>query len=131
MPTVPENVFKIATADSRVRQYLTTHGWEFCGIAEEEGMDSYREKRTGKLLFIEDISDDFPVTFLMGEVSVAEFRRIAQCLTPELGLLEVESAWEGRRTTIVVAMSEEQVRSMFGRRTKMKRLPLDHVAPQI
>jgi len=31
---------------------------------------------------IEDISEDFPVTFLMGELSLVEFGKIAQNLTP-------------------------------------------------
>jgi hypothetical protein len=40
-------------------------------------------------------------------------------------LLEVESSWEGKPTTIVVAMTEEQVRNMFGRRTKMRKLAIN------
>jgi hypothetical protein len=47
---------------------------------------------------------------------------VAGELTPEIQLLEVESSWEGKPTTIVVAMTEEQVRNMFGRRTKMRKL---------
>jgi len=121
------NVFKIATTDSKVREFLSSKGWEFQGKDEEMEMDSYRYKKTGKRLFIEDISEDFPVTFLMGELSLAEFSRIARNLTPEIRLLEVDSSWEGRPTTIVVAMTEEQVRSMFGKRTKMGQLPLHHI----
>ena len=121
------NVFKIATTDSKVREFLSSKGWEFQGKDEEMEMDSYRYKKTGKRLFIEDISEDFPVTFLMGELSLAEFSRIARNLTPEIRLLEVDSSWEGRPTTIVVAMTEEQVRNMFGKRTKMGQLPLHHI----
>jgi len=118
-----ENVFKIATTYSRVREFLQKKSWEFQGKDEEmEMMDSFRNKKTKKELFVEDISEDFPVTFLMGELSVAEFSNIANELTPEIKLLEVDSRWEGKPTTIVVAMTEEQVRNMFGRRTKMRKL---------
>jgi hypothetical protein len=75
-----ENVFKIAAAYSTVRGFLATRGWEFQGKDEE--MDSFRNKKTGKQLCIEDISEDFPVTFLMGELSPAEFGSIASALTP-------------------------------------------------
>jgi hypothetical protein len=85
-------------------------------------MDSFRNITTGKKVFVEDISEDFPVTFLMGELSLPEFSIIASELTPEIQLLEVDSSWEGKPTTIVVAMTEEQVRNMFGRRTKMRKL---------
>ena len=124
-------MFKIAVNDARVREYLTTRGWESCGDDKEMEMDSYRNKKTGRLLFIEDISEDFPVTFLMGELSLVEFGKIARDLTPEVNLLEVESSWEGKPTTIVVAMSEDQVRSMFGRRTKMRQLPMNHPASPV
>ncbi len=87
-------------------------------------MDSFRN--TGKKIFAEDISEDFPVTFLMDELSVPEFSVIASELTPEIQLLEVDSSWEGKPTTIVVAMTEEQVRRMFGRRTKMRKLEVYH-----
>jgi len=117
-----ENVFKIAMTYSRVREFLTSKSWEFQGKDEEMGMDLFRNKKTGKKVFVEDISEDFPVTFLMGELSVPEFRIIAGELTPEIQLLEVDSSWDGKATTIVVAMTEEQVRSMFGRRTKMRKL---------
>jgi hypothetical protein len=117
-----ENVFKIAMTYSRVREFLTSQSWEFQGKDEEMEMDSFRHKKTGKKVFVEDISEDFPVTFLMGELSVPEFSVIAGALTPEIQLLEVDSSWEGKPTTIVVAMTEEQVRSMFGRRTKMRKL---------
>ena len=117
-----ENVFKIAATRSRVRDFLTGKGWESQGKDEETEMDSFRNRKTGKKLLIEDISDGFPVTFLMGGLSVAEFGRIARELTPDLRLLEVDSSWEGKPTTIVVAMTEEQVREMFGRRTKMRGL---------
>jgi len=123
-----ENVFKIAMGDTRVRECLAKEGWEFNGSDNETEMDSYTQERSGRTLFIEDISDDFPVTFLMGELSLPEFSRIAHELAPEVRLLEVESSWEGRPTTIVVAMSEEQVKNMFGRRTKMRRLPAHGVA---
>ena len=76
-------------------------------------------------MFVEDISEDFSVTFLMGEFSVQEFSVVAGELTPEIRLLEVESSWEGKPTTIVVAMTEEQVRNMFGRRTKMRKLAIN------
>jgi len=42
--------------------------------------------------------------------------------------LEVDSSWEGKPTTIVVAMTEEQVRDMFGRRTKMRKLAVQAAA---
>ena len=124
-----ENVFKIAATCSRVREFLASEGWEFQGKDEE--MDSFRNKKTGRELSIEDISEDFPVTFLMGELSLAEFSNIASRLTPEIKLLEVDSSWEGKPTTIVVAMTEEQVRDMFGRRTKMRQLPTRRIASQI
>ena len=117
-----DNVFKIAVDYSKVREYLTGKGWEYQGKDEENEMDSYRNKKTGKRLFVEDISEDFPVTFLMGELSLSEFGEIAGRLTPGIDLLEVDSSWEGKPTTIVVAMSVEQVRSMFGRRTKMRKV---------
>jgi len=121
-----ENVFKIAMTYSRVREFLTSKSWEFQGKDEEMGMDSFRNKKTGKKVFIEDISEDFPVTFLMGELSVPEFSIIASELTPEIQLLEVGSSWEGKPTTIVVAMTEEQVRNMFGKKTKMRKLSVHH-----
>jgi hypothetical protein len=126
-----ENVFKIATTHSRVREFLTSNGWEFQGKDEETEMDSFRKKKARKELFVEDISEDFPVTFLMGALSLAEFSNIADELTPEIKLLEVDSSWEGRPTTIVVAMTEEQVRKMFGARTKTRRLAVHRTAPQI
>lgn len=94
-------------------------------------MDSFRNRRTGRQLSIEDISDGFPVTFLMGEFSLAEFGNIACRLTPEIVLLEVDSSWEGKSTTIVVAMTKEQVKDMFGRGTKMRQLPVDDAVSQI
>jgi hypothetical protein len=121
-----ENVFKIAVTYSRVHEFLTSKGWGFQGKDGETEMDSFRNKKTGKILFVEDISEDFPVTFLMGELSVAEFSNIVSELTPETGLLEVESSWEGKPTTIVVAMTEEQVRDMFGRRTRMRKIAVHH-----
>ena len=119
-----ENVFKIAITYSTVREFLISKSWEFQGKDEEMEMDSFRNKKTGKKLFAEDISEDFPVTFLMGELSLTEFSIIAGELTPDIQLLEVDSSWEGKPTTIVVAMTEEQVRSMFGRRTKMRKLAI-------
>jgi hypothetical protein len=117
-----ENVYKIAIAYSRVSEFLTSRSWEFQGKDEEMEMDSFKNKKTKKKVFVADISEDFPVTFLMGELSVSEFSIIASELTPEIQLLEVDSSWEGKPTTIVVAMTEEQVRNMFGRRTKMRKL---------
>ena len=117
-----DNVFKIATTYSRVREFLTSNGWEFQGKDEEMEMDSFRNKKTGRKVFVEDISEDFPVTFFIGELSVVEFSSIAKELMPEVELLEVDSSWEGKPSTIVVAMTEEQVRNMFGRRTKMRKL---------
>jgi hypothetical protein len=117
-----ENVFKIAITCHRVREFLTSRSWEFQGKDEEMEMDSFRNNKTGKKVFVEDISEDFPVTFLMGELTVPEFSIIAHELTPEIQLLEVDSSWEGKPTTIVVAMTEEQVRNMFGKRTKMRKL---------
>jgi len=124
-------VFKIAVTYSRVREFLTSKSWEFQGKDEEMEMDSFRDKKTGKKLFVEDISEDFPVTFLMGELSAAEFSKIASDLTPEIKLLQVDSSWEGKPTTIVVAMTEEQVRKMFGRRTKMRKIAAHRTASQI
>lgn len=126
-----ENVFKIATTYSRVRDFLTRDGWEFQGKDEETEMNSFRKKKGGKELLVEDISDDFPVAFLMGALSLAEFSKMADKLTPEIKPLEVESSWEGRPTTIVVAMTEGQVRRMFGARTKMRTLAVQRPAPQI
>ena len=126
-----ENVFKIAVTYSRVREFLTSKSWEFQGKDEEMEMDSFRDKKTGKKLFVEDISEDFPVTFLMGELSAAEFSKIASDLTPEIKLLQVDSSCEGKPTTIVVAMTEEQVRKMFGRRTKMRKIAAHRTASQI
>ena len=123
-----ENVFKIAVAYSRVREFLTSKSWEFQGKDEEMEMDSYRNKKTGKRVFVEDISEDFPVTFLMGELSVLEFSIIASGLSPEIQLLEIDSSWEGKPTTIVVAMTVEQVWNMFGRRTNMRKLAVHHAA---
>ena len=123
-----DNVFKIAATYSRVREFLTSNGWEFRGRDEE--MDSFRNKKTGSQSYIEDISEDFPVTFLMGELSLAEFTDMARKLAPEIKLLEVDSSWEGKPTTIVVAMTEQQVRDMFGRRTKMRQIPVQHTPSQ-
>ena len=117
-----ENVFKIAIPYSGVREFLTSNGWEYQGKDKEIEMNSFRDEKTGKKVFVEDISEEFPVTFIMGELTVAEFRIIASELTPEIQLLEVDSSWEGKPTTIVVAMTEKQVRNMFGRRTKMRKL---------
>ena len=125
-----ENVFKIATTYSRVREFLMGKNWEFQGKDEEMEMDSFRNKKTRKVIFVEDISDDFPVTFLMGALSLAEFSDIANELTPEIKLLEVDSSWEGRPTTIVVAMTEDQVRNMFGPRTRMRQLAVHRTAPR-
>jgi hypothetical protein len=75
-------------------------------------------------MFIEDISEDFTVTFMMGELSLEEFAQMARRLTPEIRLLEVDSSWEGEATTIVVAMTEEQVRSMWGRGARMRPAPI-------
>ena len=117
-----ENVFKIAMTYSRVREFLTSNSWEFQRKDMDMEMDSFRNKKNGKKVFVENISEDFPVTFIMGELSVPEFSLIASELTPEIQLLEVDSSWEGKPTTIVVAMTEEQVSNMFGRRTKMRKL---------
>jgi len=126
-----QNVFKIAATHSRVREFLKSSGWEFQGKDGEMEMDSFRNKKTGKRLFVEDISEDFPVTFLMGDLSESEFGEAADRLVPGIRLLEVDSSWEGKPTTIVVAMTEEQVRSMFGRRTKMRKLPVGSQASQV
>ena len=123
-----ENVFKIAVTYSIVREFLTSKGWEFQGKDEEMEMDSFRNKKTGKRVVVEDISEDFPVTFLMGELSVPEFSVVAGELTPETQLLEVDSSWEGKSTTIVVVMTEGQVRNMFGRRTNMRKLAVHRAA---
>jgi hypothetical protein len=117
------NVFKIATTYSKVREFLTSNSWEYLGRDKKLEMDMFRNKKTGKKLVAEDISDGFPVAFLMGELSVEEFREMAMRLTPEIDILEVDSRWEGKPTTVVVAMTEAQVRNVFfGKRTKMRRL---------
>jgi len=123
-----ENVFKIAVTYSRVCEFLTSKGWEFQGKDEEMEMDLFRNEKTGQKVFVEDISEDFPVTFLMGELSVSQFSIIASELTPKIQLLEVDSSWEGKPTTIVVAMTKEQVKDMWGRRAKMRKLAV-HRAP--
>jgi len=122
-------VFKIAIAYSKVRQFLTSKGWESQGKHEEMEMDSFRNKKTGKKVFVEDISEDFPVTFLMGELSLLEFSIIASELTPQIPLLEVDSRWEGKPTTIIVAMTEEQVTNMWGRKMKMRKLAVHRSSP--
>ena len=123
-----DNVFKIAVGYSKVREFLVSEGWEFQGKDEEMEMDSFTNRSTGRQLCLEDISEDFPVTFFIGELSLEEFGGIASRLTPKVRLLEVESSWEGKPTTIVVAMTEEQVRRMFGRRTKMKQIQVHSAA---
>ena len=117
-----KNVFKIAIDYSKVREFLTSNGWEFQGKDEEMEMDLFRNKKTGKKMFVVDISEGFPVTFLMGELSLREFSTIAAELTPEIRLLEVDSSWEGKPTTIVVAMTEDQVTNMWGGRMKTRKL---------
>jgi len=117
---IDDNVFKIATTSSKVHEFLTSKGWDFQGKDEE--MDLFEDGTTGRKLLVEDISDDFPVTFLMGELGFTEFGAMANGLTPEAELWEVGSSWEGKPTTIVVAMAAEQVRNMFGKRTKMRKL---------
>ena len=119
-----DNVFKIAATDSRVRSYLEEKGWAPQGQDAEMEMDAYRNDKTGRRLCLEDIGDTFPVTFLIGELSLDEFSDMASRLTPALSLLEVDSSWEGEATTIVVAMTKAQVKDMFGSRTKMRELPL-------
>ena len=126
-----ENVFKIATAYSRVSEFLASRGWESQGKDAEMEMDSFRHRKTRKQVCAEDISEDFPVTLLIGELGLGEFSELARTLTPEIGLLEVASSWEGEPTTVVVAMTEEQVRSVFGRRTKMRKLPGYCLASQV
>jgi len=123
-----ENMFKIAVTWRRVREFLTSKGWEIQVKDEEMGMDLFRNKKTGQKVFFEHISEDFPATFIMGELSMSEFSLIASELTPEIHLLEVDSSWEGKPKTIVVAMTEEQVRNMFGRRTKMRKLAVHRVS---
>lgn len=118
-----QNVFKIAATYSKVRELLTSNSWEYQRKDEKMEMDMFRNKKTGKKLLAEDISDDFPVTFLMGEFGVEDFREMARRLIPEIEILEVDSRWDGKSTTVVVAMREAQVRNVFfGRRTKMRRL---------
>ena len=118
-----ENVFKIATTYSKVHEFLTRNSWEYQRKDEKMEMDMFRNQKTGKKLVVEDISDDFPVTFLMGELSMEEFREMAGRLTPEREIRAVDSRWDGKPTTVVVAMTEAQVRNVFfGRRTKMRRL---------
>ena len=50
--------------------------------------------------------DDFPVTLLIGELSIEEFSEIARRLTPDIGILDVDSIWDGKTTIVVVAMTE-------------------------
>jgi hypothetical protein len=65
-------------------------------------------------------------------VSVCQpFQSKLACCPPKIKLLEVESSWEGRPTTIVVAMTEDQVRSIFGAKTKMRKLAARRTASQI
>ncbi len=80
-----DDVYKIAATYSRVRKFLEREGWEFQGMDEE--MDSLRNKKTGDQLYVEDISENFPVTFLMGQLGLAEFSNMARKLTPETKLL--------------------------------------------
>jgi N-acyl-L-homoserine lactone synthetase len=54
-----ENVFKIAVTYFRVREFLTSKGWEFQGKDEEMEIDSFRNKKTGKKVLVEDISEIF------------------------------------------------------------------------
>ena len=116
-------MFKIATTYSKVREFLTSKCWEYQRKDKKMEMDLFINKKTGKKLLVEDISDDFPVTFLMGELSVEDFSEIARRLTPEIDILEVDSRWDGKPTIVVVAMTEAQVRKIFfGNRTKMGRL---------
>ena len=117
-----ENVYKVAASEESVRKFLTSNGWEFEGKSDETEMDSYRNSKTGGRVCIEDISDGFPVTFIMGELGVKEFDKLARDLTPGIGLLEVDSSWEGEPTRIVVAMTVEQIKDMFGKRAKMRKL---------
>ena len=118
-----ENVFKIATTYSKVREFLTSKCWEYQRKDKKMEMDLFINKKTGKKLLVEDISDDFPVTFLMGELSVEDFSEIARRLTPVIDILEVDSCWDGKPTIVVVAMTEARVRKIFfGNRTKMRRL---------
>ena len=122
------DVFKISAAYLGVRRFLTTSGWESQGEDAEEGMDSFRNKRTGETLLAEDISEDFPLTLLIGGLTMAEFRVMAGRLAPGVKLLEVDSSWEGGPTTVVVAMAEGQVRSVFGRGTKTRELAVHRQA---
>lgn len=115
-----DNLYKIATPYAKVRRFLMGKGWAFQGKSEE--MDAFRNNASGKEIYAEDISEDFPVTFLMGDLSLAEFGEMARHLTPQRGLLEVESSWEGEPTTIVVVMTREEVEGMFGEGTKMREL---------
>ena len=39
--------------------------------------------------------------------------------------MEVKSSWEGRPTNVVVALTVEQVKDVFGKRTKMRELATD------
>ena len=118
-----DNVFKIAATEPRVRGFLAERGWVSDGEDDEMEMDSYRNKKTGRRVCMEDISDGFPVTLVIGELSLSEFSEMARSLTPEIRLLEVDSSWEGQATTIVVAMTEAHVREMFGKRTRMREVP--------
>jgi len=125
-----DNVFKIASTYSRVRGFLEDEGWEFQGRDAETEMDAFRAKKSGSRLCIVDISEDFPATFLMGELSLAGFSDMARRLAPGVRLLKVDSSWEGKPTTIVVAMTEDQVRDMFGRRVRMRQVPLRRTSPR-
>ena len=117
-----DGVFKIAASYPKVRDFLTSEAWEFQGRDPGTEMNWFKQRKAAKELFVEDISDDFAVTFLMGDMSLEEFGQMASRLTPEIELLEVDSSWEGKPTTIVVAMTEDQVKRMFGRRAKMRKL---------
>lgn len=119
------NVFKISVEDGRVRKFLERRGWENQGKDIEMEMDSYKNKITGKKVYVEDISDSFPVTFLMGDFTTGEFCNIAHALVPRMKLMEVKGRWEGRPTNVVVAMTVEQVMDVFGKKTKMRELAVD------
>ena len=118
------NVFKISIEDSRVRKFLERRGWKNQGKDNEMEMDSYKHKTTGKKVYVEDISDSFPVTLLVGDFTTEDFYNIARVLVPGIKLMEVKSSWEGRPTNVVVAMTVEQVKDVFGVRTKMRELAM-------
>ena len=82
-----ENVFKIAMTYSRVLEFLTSKGWKFQGKDEEMEMDLFRNKRTGKKLFVEDGERAFPGNGKPRDAELAELRKENKNLREERDIL--------------------------------------------